>query len=68
MLRLDRSTKECSIDGPKESVRLDLKGSDPRAQLTDKARGWEQEQGAPVKLSQQAWSGELAQAKKSQIW
>ena len=49
MLRLDGSNEECSIDEPRESVILDLKGSDPGAQLTDKARGWEQEHGALVK-------------------
>ena len=49
MLRQDRSDEECSIDEPKESVRLDLKGSDPGAQQTDKARGMEQGQGALVK-------------------
>ena len=49
MLRLDRSNETCSIDGSKESVKLGLKSSDSEVQLMDKARGWEQGQGALVK-------------------
>ena len=60
---MPRLNEGCSIDGPKERVKLGLKGSDPGAQLTDKARGWRQGQGALVNGSQQAWSGELAQVR-----
>ena len=63
MARLDRLNEGCSIDGPKERVKLDLKGLVPGAQLTDKARGWRQGQGALINGFQQAWSGELAQVR-----
>ena len=60
---MPRLNEGCSIDGPKEKVKLVLKGSDPGAQLADKARGWRHGQEALVNGSQQAWSGELAQVR-----
>ena len=60
---LDKSNKGCSIDGPKESARLGLKGSDPGAQLTEK----ETKTGSFGQVISAGLVGELAQGRKSQI-